>query len=217
MAGSEPLILVTGGRNQGKSTKVKALIAKLPRVIVLDVMREYHKEPGFKIAKTMPELQKLQRSGKYKIAFQPSLDKVGWPVWNHRLCKYLINFQDRYKVAGKVPPPICLVVEEMSRSAPNEKQTLDNRGFDEMIDQGRHAEISVIGVTQRVAKAKKDFVEQAEECFILRIGARDAALMESLHLPPEMKGAIGKLSQHEFIHVAGLDIKTGKNQLKKPL
>ena len=214
MAGSEPLILVTGGRGQGKSCYTKKRIKKAQRVVVLDVMREYDKEPGFSLATTIEQVAKLQRAATYKIAFQPSTGNRSWSEWNHYLSKYLIAYQDAYKDKGKRPKPICYVVEEMSASAPNEKQVKELRGFDEMIDRGRHVEISVIGVTQRVTKAKKDFVEQAEEKIIFRIGSRDAAMIEREYLPPSWGGEIAKQAPHHFIQIAGLEVSRGKNILR---
>lgn len=217
MTGSESLIFVAGGRGQGKSTYVKNLIRKRPRVIVFDVMQEYHLEKGYTLVTSIKQLQGVMRKKAYKVAFQPNTQERAPEVWLHVLSGFLFRYQDWYISKGKVPPALTLVVEEMSKSAPNEKQVKDNRNFDEMIDRGRHKEIEVIGVTQRVTKAKKDFVENAEEYIFFRIGFRDAKMVESAYLSPEWHGKIGKLPVHHYIKINGFDVKTGKNTLKKRL
>lgn len=207
-----------GGRGQGKSTGVKQRIAKEPRVIVYDPMREYHREKGFKVARSLNDVRKLMIAGqgmKYKIAFQPSTDNHAQAV--HELCKFLFFAQQPYQ-QNKSKRQMVLVVEEMNLCAPSHNLPMNQRGFSKAVLQGRHYGINIIGVTQRPKTIAPIFRDNADVENVYKLSCADSvSYIEKKITDPKYQGAIFKLKPHEFLKIEAFSIKKCKNNLRRSL
>lgn len=208
------IIGVYGGRGQGKSTHVKKRMGEYSRVIAFDPMDEYGEVKGFRRVECLADVLKEMKRGrgeKFKIAYVPH-GAADPALALHELCLFAIRAQAAYR-AGQSDKKLLLVVEELSKSAPNEKLAKGCRGFIEVIDRGRHSGIEVIGTSQRVKSIILDFRSNSSEEIFFRIHDYSEVAHIVQKLGPDWKGKLMTLRPHEYIRVAGSDISTGKNQL----
>ncbi|MDG1286383.1 MAG: hypothetical protein P8P30_02335 [Rickettsiales bacterium] len=205
-----------GGRGQGKSTGVKARIAKESRVIVYDPMKEYHRERGFKAARSLNDVRKLMIAGRgmtYKIAYQPASQNHYQAL--HELCQYLFFAQQPYH-QNKSKRQMVLVVEEMNLSAPSHNLPVNQRGFSQAVLQGRHYGINIIGVTQRPKTIAPIFRDNADVENVYKLSCPDSvAYIEKKIRDPKYKDAIFALKPHEYLIIESFAVKRGKNKLSR--
>jgi AAA+ ATPase superfamily predicted ATPase len=210
------IIGIYGGRGMGKSTYAKKAIKKRDRVVIFDVMDEYHREMKreVKYADSLHTISKIMQQcngDNFKIGYVPNA-QIPADQALHELSMFLMKVQQPYK-DGKSKKKLTLLVEELSKSAPNEKQMKGQRGFQEIIDRGRHYGIEIIGTSQRVKAISMDFrTNSAEEIFFSIFDQSEVSHIEA-KLPPQWRDKIMTLPPHHYIKVAGRDIFEGKNEL----
>lgn len=204
-------LAVYGRSGSGKTTRVKALLKGRRRVVVFDPMDEYGRLPGFKGARSLSAVLELLKKGwrsGFKIAYVPAGD---FPAKLHHLAKLLWQAQAPY-AAGDDTRKLTFIVEELSLGYPSARLPRGLDKMDQVILQGRHRGLEVIGVTQRPAEISATFRGNANEAYILALGDEldHARVLRSIGKEHEAK--LRALQPHEFLHWKDNKIKKGKNK-----
>lgn len=202
-----------GMRRHGKSTGAKAIIMKLPRVVVFDVVNEYHRLRGFRKANSLNQVKELMIEGggdKYKIAYQPTIDDT--PLALHQLCSLLFITQMPY-FEERSNKEITLVVEELYEGAPSSALPNNQLGFKRAVLKGGHYGINIIGITQRPKTVAPYFRDNASINNIYRLGCPTSINFLESKIAKESRGIIANLKKHEFLRIDDLGVKKLKNKL----
>lgn len=207
------IIGVWGGRGSGKSTRTKELIAKNNRLIVIDPIGDYEKEARFTGYKTMRGLlTAIKKNWNKGFRLVLTVPRGTDPKTQLEiLSDALFTIQKPY-YDGKDKRKLTVVVEEMSLCYPEKTLGAAERNFMELINLGRHYGVEIIGVSQRIAEVKKNFVGNAAEHYFFRMGTAvdyDAALRQ---IGREHQATIKGLQTHEYLHFAQGIVKKGKNK-----
>lgn len=203
---------VYGRSGSGKSTRVKAMVRRVPRVVTFDPLDEY-RELGFKRALTERELIghiKRNWRGRFRVAYVPPSNKEAFAL--HRVSLILKQIQMPY-YRGVSIPKLTLVVEEMNLSFPvtGLPQHLD--GFPFLCSRGRHWGIEIIGVSQRVAEVNTRFRGNTDVSYFF--AQQDATDIRTIcsRLGNEYREKLIALKTHEYLQADGLAVRPGKNRL----
>lgn len=204
---------VWGGTGSGKSTRVKELTAKNNRLIVIDPIGDYEREGGFTGYKTLRGLYTAMKKNWNKgFRLVLTVPRGTDPKAQlEQLANDLFLIQKPY-YEGKDNRIITLVIEEMSICYPEKTLGASERSVLELINLGRHYGIEIIGVSQRIAEVKKNFVGNASEHYFFRMGAavdNNAALRL---IGNDHKAAIQSLQNHHYIHFCQGQVSKGKNK-----
>lgn len=202
-----------GGRGAGKSTGVKERVEKEKRLIVFDPIGDYAKEKGFLKVGTLKHLYKTIKNrwhSGFRLALTVPRGTDAQAMLNE-LSNALFVIQQPY-FDGKDPRKIVLVVEEMAVSYPEKTLGKSERGFMDLINLGRHYGVSIIGVSQRIAEVKKNFVGNCAAHHFYRMGAAvdyqaATALVGREHLDT-LKG----LQTHEYLRFEQGQVRKAKNK-----
>lgn len=201
-----------GGRGAGKSTGVKERVARESRLIVLDPIGDYAKERGFTSVTSLKSLlsnvKKNWHRG-FRIAFTVPRGQNAQSELQ-RLSEALFAVQKPY-FDGKDRRKIVLVVEEMSVSYPERTLAKNERAFMDLINLGRHYGVSIIGVSQRVAEVKKNFVGNCAVHRFYRMGAAVDYNAATQLMGREHQSALKSLQTHEYLKFEQGRITKGKN------
>ena len=204
---------VWGGTGSGKSTRVKEIIKTNKRVIVIDPIGDYQHEKGFKTYKTLRGLYQAVKQG-WNTGFRAVLivQRGENPQeMLEQLSEGLFKIQQRY-YENKCNKPITLVVEEMSLCYPERTLGKGERSFLELVNLGRHYGIEIIGVSQRIAEVKKNFVGNCSEHFFFRLGSASDRNAVTGIIGTEYKSEITSLQTHQYISFAQGSVTKGKNK-----
>lgn len=204
---------VWGGTGSGKSTRAKELIKKQKRVIVLDPIGDWVHERGFKAYKTLRGLYRAIKSGwntGFKAVLVVPRGKDPHAVLEE-LSEGLFLIQQPY-YNNQSTKEITLVVEEMSLCYPEKTLAKGERSFLELVNLGRHYGVGIIGISQRIAEVKKNFVGNCSEHYFLRLGsAADRNAVTGI-IGTEHKKHLIALESHQFLHFASGQVEQGKNK-----
>jgi hypothetical protein len=202
-----------GGRGAGKSTGVKERVEKEPRLIVFDPIGDYAQERGYNSVKTLKGLyagikRNWGKGFRYALTVPRGNDAA---AMLNELSEALFIIQKPY-YEGKDKRKIVLVVEEMAVSYPEKTLGKNERGFMDLINLGRHYGVSIIGVSQRVAEVKKNFVGNCAEHYFYRMGAAvDYSTVMQL-VGREHQQTLKGLQTHEYLHFEQGKVFKGKNK-----
>lgn len=207
------IIGIWGGRGSGKSTCTKEKTKKNNRLIVIDPIGDYEKEAGFTGYKTMRGLlSAIKKNWNKGFRLVLTVPRGTDPKTQLEiLSDALFTIQKPY-YDGKDKRKITLVVEEMSICYPEKTLGSGERNFMELINLGRHYGIEIIGVSQRIAEVKKNFVGNCAEHYFFRMGSAvdyDAVMRM---IGRDKKDAIKALQTHEFMQFENGNVKKGKNK-----
>lgn len=157
-SGKASLTAVIGATGSGKSLWLKRhLLRKKPkRLLVWDPRREYENA----LEQLQPEVtssldalgRRLIEGGSLRVIYQPPGQADPVPLFDH-LCKLAF-------AAGR----LVLVAEELSDVT---KPGWSPPGWRQCVTQGRHAQLEIIGTSQRPQLLDKTFLDQ---CTTLRVG-----------------------------------------------
>nr|BDD47377.1 hypothetical protein 8 [bacterium] len=213
MAGKHANITaVYGMRGSGKSVLARSLMRKHKRVIVFDVVSEFYEEGmkgvqcGNDPLRSIREFEQLVISQgvkkSYKLSFSIGLmnTQEKWKLFD-LFCGWLLHFQNtHYKSYGK-NSPVLLVAEEMSACAPHNKH---QPRFNAIIGQGRHIDISVLGITQRPKCINTTFSAQADEVFCFKL-SKQSDIKEVFDQIPNSKTVISRYNSMKKFYYMKLD------------
>ncbi len=204
---------VWGGTGSGKSTRAKEIIKKNRRVIVIDPMGDWAHERGFKAYKTLRGLYKAIRANwatGFRLVLIVQRGEEPQKVLE-QLAEGLFIIQKPYE-QNKSVRGLTLVVEEMSLCYPERTLGKGERSFLELVNLGRHYGIEIIGISQRIAEVKKNFVGNCSEHYFLRLGsAADRNAVTGI-IGSEHKKTITALKTHEYLHFSQGVVTKGKNK-----
>lgn len=204
---------VWGASGSGKSSWVKAYLAKQSRVIVFDPLGEYRSQ-GFREIRhsSADSLDRVRLAMAanwrgFRLAYVPPAGREAAAL--DILSGILKRANRAYQETG-TGLPITLVVEEMNVSFPVAGGAEKNPGFADLCSRGRHYGIVIVGVSQRIAEVSTRFRGNCSQTVVFRQkGPRDLAAAEAeLGIPRKQIDQLGAL---EYIADTGnRQITTGK-------
>lgn len=204
---------VWGGTGSGKSTRVKEIIRDNRRVIVLDPIGDYQRERGFRCYRSMKgiyaAIRKQWNTGFRLVLTIPRGNDAHAVL--EELAEGLFKIQQPY-YENKPCQEITLVVEEMSLSYPERTLGQGERSFLELVNLGRHYGVEIIGVSQRIAEVKKNFVGNCSEHYFFRLGSAADRNAVTAIIGTEHKSALMALQTHEYLHFSQGNVTKGKNK-----
>lgn len=211
-----PLIAVYGRRGSGKTTRVKALVKDAPAVLVFDPRDEYAGELGMRrVSGDGPEwpaelVRAIQADwqGRPWVAFVPRPGSEAEQL--HRVAALLWRIQARYE-AGEDDRQFTLVIEEMDLGYPVHKLPADLDGMPRLCNQGRHAGISIIGVTQRPANVSATFRGNVEKMYIFALawGGDQQTILQMIGA--NRREQLIALETHQYIYIDNGKFSMAKN------
>jgi DNA helicase HerA-like ATPase len=170
-------ICVYGATGTGKSTLVKRLISKTPRLLIIDPQEEYS---GTAVDlsrsnwrnKALEVIEGGYSKGRWRfqIAFR---NAPSWPLAGHEIWGLLKSLQAQYR-KGK-GARVVIVLEEADQVAPlNALPTSANGIQVDLPNRGRHYGVDYLAVTQRPAQLYPNVRSQAASQVFFRLGELNA-------------------------------------------
>lgn len=215
---------IYGASGMGKSTLLKELLrGSHPRVLIYDLMDEYGAQ-GAKVVRSHDELVAALRAGwhgNFAIAYVPP--PVSYVRDLHTVSTLLMMVQRPYYDAGDqlnvdpLPLKITFVVEELSKSFPNQKLPDNLRNFSELCLRGRHYGIALFGTTQRPALVSPDFRgnAMASYWFPLEFDEDVQVAVKQMKLAdPNVEQRVRGLTEHHYLKYENRQVRAGANRLK---
>lgn len=207
---------VYGRRGSGKSTRVKIMVQDRPAVLVFDPKDEYADELSMRRvsgdgadwpADLVRAIQADWQSRPW-VSFVPRPGSE--PEQLHRVAALLDRIQAPY-FAGMDDRKFTLVIEEMDLGYPVHKLPAELDGMPRLCNQGRHAGIAMIGVTQRPANISATFRGNVEKMFIFPLAwAGDQQTILQM-IGPERKSQLIALENHQYIYIDNGQFGMAKN------
>ena len=204
-----------GGRGAGKSTGVKEYVEGNQRLIVFDPIGDYAKEKNFTKVNTLKQLYTGIKQGwnkGFRFAFTVPRGNDAAGMLN-TLSDALFVIQKPY-YDGKDNRKITLVVEEMAVCYPEKTLAQDARAFFDLINLGRHYGVEIVGVSQRIAEVKKNFVGNCAEHTFYRMGSATDYNAVLQQIGREHQADLKALDTHEFLRFEYGQVKKGRNKAK---
>ena len=176
--------LIFGKRGSGKSFLAAHLLDQYQRYFVFDTLHEYRNGVVFDDRPLLARFwRERYRAASFKLIYRPTQPEVeieeisNW-AW---LCGNL-----------------CYLIEEIDTFCTSYKPTSANLA--NIIQRGRHKNITLIGVTQRPFGIPRILTSQAKEINIFRTNEpRDREYLKSLTIGENIDAALDALSQYEFL------------------
>jgi hypothetical protein len=162
------------------------------RLICFDPQEEY----DYQQVTSLKELQKVMARdwNGFRVCYKPREDYEVQDL--SALAGFLFKACKPYK-AGRDPRQMCLVVEEIQISFPNEKLPAGHRRFEGMCQRGRHYGINVIGVTQQPATVSTRFRGNCSETHIFNLDWHTDIQAIGQMIGPANAKKIRQLKPHE--------------------
>lgn len=170
MAKDAEIVAIYGRRGSGKSTLAKAMIAGREKVVVFDPRAEY-------AARGRPAFDRLGDVGKhisknfqrgFQCAYVPPPGREAEAL--HELVSRLWLAQWPYET-GDDARKLTLLIEEADLSYPVRALPAHLNGMARAVNQGRHAGLELIAVTQRPAQISATFRANCAQTIIFPLAA----------------------------------------------
>lgn len=207
------IIGIWGGRGSGKSTRAKEIVERNSRLIVFDPIGDWAKDGGFVGYKSFKGLfyaVKQRWNGGFRVVYTVQRGQEPQAALEY-LADALFKIQKPY-FDGKDSRQITLVIEEMALSYPEKTAAKNERNMQELVNLGRHYGVNIIGISQRMAEVKKNFVGNCAEHYFFRMGAAvdyDAAARQ---IGRQHIDRLRSLATHEYLLSTPLGVESGKNK-----
>lgn len=204
MTGSAQRIGVYGASGSGKSTKARELIVGVTRLVRFDPFAEGARGAvqtdarGFRAA-----LAKNWNAG-FNINVVPS--------YGHEMADlHAISTAIRdAQVQTGARAPITFLAEEINTAFPVTALPAQYPGFGELCSRGRHFNVNIIGVSQRIAEVNTRWRGNTSCFYVFRQGdARDVQAATAM-LPPGWRNAVTQLQNFEYLFVNAGHVTRGK-------
>lgn len=173
--------LILGKRGSGKTVLSKYLLQNYNRLIVFDTLGEYTEGVVFYKAQELAKFWHRCYRKNFRLIYRPmepetEIELIAKLVW---LCG-----------------DICFCVEEIDKFGTAWKISKE---FAQIIQRGRHNNITLIGITQRPYGIHRLLTSQAKELFIFNTNEpRDREYLRNL-LGQEVPASLDQLSEYECI------------------
>lgn len=203
---------VFGRSGSGKSSVLAELFNQEPRVILLDPLRNVEGKGWHRMSGQMePVRQHIANSkGRFRIAYQPATGVDGTRALVS-LVKMLMAVLD---VNRKLPPArkthVVLGIEEMTRTMPLNAHR-EHQVLQELVDQGRHYGIRLVGASQTISRSSIAFRENLDAAVILAqmslTGKKASA--DLIGVPVQ---DVAALRNYEYLAYQGGEVTKGKSK-----
>ena len=173
--------LVFGKRGAGKSYLAADLLSGFDRVLIFDTLGEYKQGVVFDKVGDLARFWKTVYRGKFRLIYRPTrpaeeFEAVAALVWNCGDLCFLVEEIDCFGSVQKIP-----------------------EHFANIIQRGRHNNITLIGVTQRPFGIHRLLTSQAKEICIFNTNEpRDREYLRLL-LGQEVEEKLDQLKEFEFV------------------
>ena len=161
---------IFGASGCGKSTVLRAMIETRPRVVFLDPMGEARDWKGWQTV-TLASLRRALTASPaaYRIAVEPRPGSEAADL--DRVAAILRDGQRHYQRHGL---GVCLAADELNLSFPTAGGAERAPAFADLCSRGRHAGVTLIGASQRVAEVSTRFRGNLNVAVVGRVkGAAD--------------------------------------------
>lgn len=195
------VVAVFGRRGTGKTSLARRLVAPWRRAVAFDPEAEWCRFPGWRGVGTLGELRRVLRSrwgSAFRVALVPAAAGADLRAELHELARLLWLAQD----PAHHPPPVALIVDEMSLGYPVRPLPRELWGMPRVTLQGRHRQLAVVGISQRPALVSADFRSSAHRTLLLQLGAADQRAVLQL-MGREHGDQLRQLRPFEFIEDSG--------------
>lgn len=204
-------VAVVGASGSGKSSYVKRLIKKAPRVVIFDPMDEYGAE-GAKRCTSIAQVQAAMRDSfnKFRLAYVPPSGNEAQAL--NRLSHLCLKAQEPFK-GQKKGNQLTMVIEEMNTCFPVHGGEAKAPAFAEICSRGRHSYIHVLGVSQRFAEVSTRFRGNLTECVVFRQqGPNDTTA--AINATGASKGQVTALRNLQYLQSIQGEITNGEIKFK---
>lgn len=208
------IIMISGGRGSGKTTRQIELMEGRDRVIVLDPIGSF-KARGFKSVNNLTALYREMRAGwntGFRVIVRTPSSEAGCVQLMQQLSRALFKIQEPY-YRGRDKRKVTLVLDEAHKYFPNRRMTpKEQEPLEDIIALGRHYGIEMIAATQRLAKVWTEYRGNASQSYFFMQGDHtDYAAVLSI-IGNEHREALRGLVVHEYLHKGqGMTITKGRN------
>lgn len=189
------LIALFGKRGSGKTTLCKSLQRAFPRVVIIDLMREYSADDGFVVqnlqdfARVLIALTRSRGQGQaktFRVIFQFDLENSSDECADFDTAMHLLyQFGD-----------CMIVIEEIHHYCRNEWLP---EWLRKIILVGRHKKLGIIATSQKPATVSKTFTSQCHHWFVARMFERND-LKYFFDCIGEQAQCLENLQQFKFLH-----------------
>lgn len=195
---------VFGASGSGKTTKALELIRRNSRMIISTPFADdFSSVRPTRCADVKDLARKLRAnfSQGFKLVLEPTY--AAEPHVLHEVSELIRTVQ----IASGCVAPILLVADELNTSFPVTALPADLKGFGELCSRGRHWNVSIIGITQRVAEVNTRWRGNMSGFYAFRQQERrDIAAVTSM-LPP---GYSTPAANFDYLYVSGGHVTKGR-------
>lgn len=166
---------IYGKTGTGKTTLARSFIGNAPRVVVFDPTRQWQSFPGFETVATLRDLtERLANNyASFRVAYSPPRG-ADTPAYLAKACEIIMHYQLEQN-AREDFGGVMLVVEEMAASYSNAAQERSDLGVvKEMILQRRHANVAIVGVSQRPQNVGTNYRDNVDQTCSFALGSARA-------------------------------------------
>lgn len=211
------VILCTGMRGSGKTTRQMELAKGRDRVIVLDPLNSF-KAKGFVRVRNLTEMYRLIKKGwggGFKIVLSTGASEEACIKIMQKLARDLFLIQKPY-YQEKDSRKITLMIDEAHKFFPNRRLTPEEQEpLENIICLGRHYGIEMIAATQRTAKMWTEYRGNCSQQYFFMQGDHTDFQAVLSTIGTEHRAALRELKPHEYLHKGpGWNIVKGRNAAK---
>jgi len=194
---SEAIItMVLGRRGSGKSVKVRNLTKQLDRVVYYDTLGKDYTDGV--IIYNLDDLKAFWRrhyKGKFRIIYRPENPEEEFPA----VCNLVYTCTSMH-----------FVVEELDTYF---RQGQTCREFNRLVYRGRHANIDMIGVSQRPFGYGRSLTSQAKEWYVFSTREPDDLTWMKKYFGQEFTAQLEQLNPQDYQYLHWVD--TGEMEISK--
>ena len=207
------VVLITGSRGSGKSTKARELASSYKMAVAIDPARDWQWSRGWVRADTLKEVAALIRKhwrGGKRIAYTPPVGYEAEAL--HHLSGMVFQAQEAF-FAGSSARKFLVVVDEAAEAYGNRHQERqDLTGFKRVLNQGRHHGIDVVAITQRPQDVATRMRTNADTFYAFRLG--DAAAIKAVadKIGRAEAAKVAKLPAFSYVQISDGEVKNGKTR-----
>lgn len=207
------VVQINGATGTGKSTKLFDLLRPLYRVVAIDPAHDAKawRAHGYVIVRDLPDLSAAicERYARgFRIVLFPPAHLCAEAA--DGAATLLFAYQQRYASKRKA---VALAVDEMAECFSNaHAMRRDLSGMRRVILQGRHADISLYGGTQRPQDVATQFRDNAPRAFFFALYDATARERVTAKIGRQYAAQLAALKPFEFLELKGGAITLGKTK-----
>jgi DNA helicase HerA-like ATPase len=202
---------IVGASGAGKTTKALELIRQLPRVVLLSPFVDDYALARPRTCASVREIEiELRKNWQrpFKLALSPAYGDE--PTTLESVSALIVSAQ-RASGAGA---PIALVVDELNAAFPVQALPRAFKSFGELCSRGRHYNVTLIGITQRMAEVSTRWRGNMSGFYTFR--PADAVDVQTIGrmMPKGQAHQLASLQNFEYFYIeSGRSI---RGQVKRP-